>query len=84
MIPQEWICPFLGREAWIAWDGTFNVCCAPDNLRKSLGYFGNVNKQDFIELWNAENYRKLIQNWGNYDVCKECNMSRPINDILVC
>jgi MoaA/NifB/PqqE/SkfB family radical SAM enzyme len=84
IIPQEGICPFLGREAWIAWDGTFNVCCAPDNLRQSLGYFGNVNNQNFMELWTGKDYSRLIQNWGNYDVCQECNMRRPISDVLVC
>jgi hypothetical protein len=29
----NWLCPFLGREAWIAWDGIFNVCCSPVLLR---------------------------------------------------
>ena len=27
-------CPFLGREAWVASDGRFNPCCAPDALRR--------------------------------------------------
>ncbi len=84
LIPPEWICPFLGREAWIACDGTFNVCCAPDNLRQSFGYFGNVKQMSFIELWNAKDYRSLLRGWGNYEVCQECNMRRPISDVLVC
>lgn len=82
--PEKWICPFLGREAWIAWDGIFNVCCAPDDLRKSLGYFGNVNDSDFMELWNHINYNKLIENWGNYSLCENCNMKRPLKDIRGC
>ena len=82
--PQSWICPFLGREAWIAWDGTFNVCCAPDNLRKSFGYFGNVTNSDFMKLWNDEKYNRLITNWGNSEVCKNCNMRRPLKDIKRC
>lgn len=80
-IPDDWICPFLGREAWIAWDGTFNVCCAPDKLRRSFGYFGNVNEQDFMGLWNSEKYDNLIENWGSNRVCKECNMRRPIEEV---
>ena len=28
-IPDNYLCPFLSKEAWIAWDGTFNVCCSP-------------------------------------------------------
>jgi MoaA/NifB/PqqE/SkfB family radical SAM enzyme len=76
-VTDSWGCPFLGKEAWIAWDGTFNVCCAPDNLRKTFGYFGNVNEKDFMELWNSNRYNELIDNWGNNAVCKQCNMRRP-------
>ena len=28
-------CPFLGQEAWVASDGRFNPCCAPDALRRT-------------------------------------------------
>jgi len=83
-IPKDWICPFLGREAWIAWDGTFNVCCAPDELRKSLGSFGNVTNRSFMDIWNGELYNKLVRNWGNFEVCKKCNMRKPASDINVC
>ncbi len=82
-IPDDWICPFLGREAWISWDGTFNVCCAPDKLRKSFGYFGNVNEQDFMELWNSEKYNNLIENWGSSEICKKCNMRRPVEEVYM-
>ncbi|MHA1249352.1 MAG: radical SAM/SPASM domain-containing protein [Candidatus Helarchaeota archaeon] len=81
---SDWICPFLGREAWIAWDGTFNVCCSPDNLRKKFGFFGNVKSKNFIDLWNSEQYNSLIKNWGNHEVCKACNMKRPLTDIIGC
>ena len=84
VIPKEYICPFLGREAWIAWDGTFNVCCAPDNLRKTLGNYGNAKKDNFINLWNSKRYDDLIENWGDYEVCKVCNMRKPKKDIKVC
>ena len=84
IIPENYICPFLGREAWIAWDGTFNACCAPEELRKALGYFGNVKNRNFTDLWNNQKYIDLVKNWGNYEVCKMCNMRRPIQDIEVC
>ena len=84
VIPKNWICPFLGREAWIAWDGTFNVCCSPDTLRKTLGYFGNVKDIEFIDLWNTENYDSIVKYWGNYEVCKNCNMRRPRRDVKRC
>jgi len=80
-IPDEWICPFLGREAWIAWDGTFNVCCAPDNLRRRFGHFGNVRDTDFMELWNSEKYNRLVSNWGDNEVCNRCNMRRPAEEV---
>ena len=80
----DFICPFLGREAWIAWDGKFNVCCAPDNLREKFGSFGNVKDNNFMELWTSKSYTDLIQNWGNYEVCGICNMRKPKKDIRCC
>ena len=77
LIPSDFICPFLGREVWIAWDGTFNVCCAPNDLREKFGYFGNVNNNKFLDLWTAPKYHQLIENWGNNEVCKNCNMRKP-------
>ncbi|MHA1848178.1 MAG: radical SAM protein, partial [Promethearchaeota archaeon] len=59
-VPSDFTCPFLGREAWIAWDGTFNICCAPDYLRKQFGNFGNVNDHDFMELWTSQKYQKMV------------------------
>jgi len=78
------VCPFLGREAWIAWDGTFNVCCAPDELRKSFGDFGNVNQGDFMDLWNSNKYDALIKSWGSSKLCQRCNMRRPLRDLKGC
>lgn len=79
-VPEDWECPFLGREAWIAWDGTFNVCCAPDHLRKSLGDFGNVTDSSFLELWQSDSYEQLCKNWKTYEVCQKCRMRKPINN----
>ena len=81
---NDLVCPFLGREAWIAWDGKFNVCCAPDNLREKFGSFGNVYDSDFMELWTSKSYTDLVQNWGNYEVCGICNMRKPKEDIRGC
>ena len=81
---DDFICPFLGREAWIAWDGKFNVCCAPDHLRGRFGSFGNVKDNNFMELWTSKSYTDLTQNWGNYEVCGICNMRKPKKDIRGC
>lgn len=76
------ICPFLGREAWIAWDGRFNPCCAPDEQRKELGDFGNATIVPFLEIWNSQEYNLLVENYPSYDLCKSCNMRRPVADVM--
>ncbi len=83
-IPDNFICPFLGREAWIAWDGTFNVCCAPEVLRKRFGDFGNILNIKFTDIWGGENYNKLVEGWGDHNICRSCNMRRPINKVPGC
>ena len=81
IIPNEWTCPFTGREAWISWDGTFNVCCCPDEKRKTFGDFGNVLETNFMELWESDRYRSHTMHTGNHKVCKECNMRRPLEEV---
>lgn len=76
------ICPFLGREAWIAWDGRLNPCCAPDEQRRGLGDFGNVTTESFLEIWNGQGYNHLVENYLSYDLCKSCNMRRPVEDVM--
>jgi len=76
-LPNDHICPFAGKEAWIAWDGTFNVCCAPNNLRKQFGYFGNVTEQPFMDLWRSNKYQNFVKVAGRTEICKRCNMRIP-------
>ncbi len=52
-ILPESVCPFLGKEAWVAWDGRFNPCCAPDAEREKLGYFGNLHQDSFVDICNV-------------------------------
>ncbi|WP_196214077.1 radical SAM protein [Methanolobus vulcani] len=78
LLPEHYECPFAGKEAWIAWDGTFNVCCAPDELRKGFGYFGNVKDTPFMELWQSDKYQSFIRHAGKDGVCRNCNMRRPV------
>ena len=70
-------CPFLGQEAWVASDGRFNPCCAPDALRRTLGYFGNVSDTSLYEIWESEGYRDLEANYMENALCQGCNMRRP-------
>jgi len=76
-LPDDYVCPFAGKEAWIAWDGTLNVCCAPDNLRKKFGHFGNVTEEPFMDLWRSVKYRDFVKVAGKTEICKKCNMKIP-------
>ncbi|PCJ29526.1 MAG: radical SAM protein [Rickettsiales bacterium] len=71
-------CPFLGKEAWVNPEGKFSPCCAPDELRESLGVFGNVNDTKIGDIWQGDKYRDLQKNYLNYDLCKTCNMRKPL------
>ena len=70
-------CPFLGQEAWVASDGRFNPCCAPDALRRTLGYFGNVNDLSLYDIWKSGEYRDLQADYMRNPLCQGCNMRRP-------
>jgi MoaA/NifB/PqqE/SkfB family radical SAM enzyme len=80
ILPLSWTCPFLGKEAWIAWDGRFNVCCAPDALRRKFGNLGNVRETDLMVLWNSPGYKRAVRSWKTRNVCQKCNMRKPQND----
>ena len=70
-------CPFLNREIWVDPSGRFNVCCAPDQQRKSLGEFGNLRQQSLAEIIETDEYASLVQDYQQKDLCKTCNMRRP-------
>ncbi len=70
-------CPFLGQEAWVAHDGRFNPCCAPDVLRRSLGDFGYLTERGLMETWIDSEYRKLRETYLERPLCEGCTMRRP-------
>ncbi len=71
------VCPFLGKEAWVAADGRFNPCCAPDALRRSLGDFGFLSERTLMEVWTSPEYRELKETHLRHSLCRGCNMRRP-------
>jgi len=75
------ICPFLGEEAWIAPDGRFSPCCAPDVLRRQLGNFGNVKERDIIAIWHDQKYQSLVKNYIQNKICIACNMRRSPDEL---
>ena len=71
-------CPFLGQEAWVSAVGRFDPCCAPDSQRRSLGEFGNLHDQGFMETWDGTAYRSLLATYSNRSLCLGCNMRKPV------
>ncbi len=76
-IAPEGECPFLGKEMWIDPNGRFNVCCAPDQQRKKLGDFGNLNQKSVADIWHSAEYHHLRENYMTNPLCQTCNMRRP-------
>lgn len=84
-MPEEWICPFLGYEAWVNHQGRFDPCCAPDAERKNLGYYGNVTSNGGLsEIWNGNGYAELRQNYKAKETCKKCTLRRPRSEVEAC
>ncbi|GAB6009878.1 radical SAM protein [Dysgonomonas reticulitermitis] len=75
--PESYTCPFLERELWISATGKISPCCAPDNLRQSLGNFGNIETTTISEVLASPIYRKLVANYKSVELCRTCNMRKP-------
>ena len=66
----------MGKEAWIAWDGTFNVCCAPDELQE-------LGAQIMADLFESDGWEVRFLGGGltNDDILAFINEYAP--DILL-
>jgi glycosyltransferase involved in cell wall biosynthesis/MoaA/NifB/PqqE/SkfB family radical SAM enzyme len=76
-LPEEYECPFLSKELWISATGNISPCCAPDNLRKSLGDFGNISTTTIEDVLQSSVYTELVSNYKTKPLCKTCNMRKP-------
>lgn len=76
IVPEGSECPFLGRELWVSATGAISPCCAPDQLRKTLGDFGNIRDISLSEMIMSPAYQDLIANYKDRSLCKTCNMRR--------
>lgn len=76
-VPEEYECPFLERELWISPTGVISPCCAPDEQRKNLGYFGNIEDTSINEVLKSKAYQNLVMNYKQNSLCKKCNMRKP-------
>ena len=83
-MPDTWICPFLGREAWVNWEGGFDPCCAPDAERKKLGYFGRINSSGgMTRIWKGTQYGNLVSSYMQNETCMKCTLRRPAEEVKV-
>lgn len=75
-------CPFLGQEAWVSALGRFDPCCAPDAQRRTLGEFGELTRTGegarLTDIWNGEEYRRLMATYRTRNLCLSCNMRKPV------
>ena len=76
-VPEHYECPFLNRELWISATGKISPCCAPDELRQSLGDFGNIEEQSLEAVLNSPHYQDLVKNYKTKTICKTCLMRKP-------
>jgi len=79
-VPLDYECPFLTKELWISPTGKISPCCAPDNLRQSLGDFGNIENSSIHEVLQSLDYKELVNNYKSKPLCKTCNMRKPIEN----
>ncbi|HTN51045.1 MAG TPA: radical SAM protein [Anaeromyxobacter sp.] len=70
-------CPFLGREAWVLWDGRFAPCPHPAAEAGALGSFGSVADVPLGALWEGEPYRRLLAGYAAHPICAACPFRRP-------
>lgn len=77
-LPEDYECPFLSKELWISATGNISPCCAPDNLRKSLGDFGNISTTTIEDVLQSSIYTELVSNYKTKPLCKTCNMRKPV------
>lgn len=75
-ISGSYECPFLEKELWISATGNISPCCAPDELRKTLGDFGNIKNISIENVLKSDAYQYLIKNYKQIDLCKTCNMRK--------
>ncbi len=76
-VPESYECPFLNKELWVSAIGNISPCCAPDELRQTLGDFGNIQSTTLTKVLESPQYQNLSQNYRKFSLCKTCNMRRP-------
>lgn len=68
-------CPFLGREAFVHFDGRLAPCPHPE--AEALGDLGSVADAPLGELWDAHAFRALREAWPSHPLCQSCAFRAP-------
>jgi len=69
-------CPFVGREAWIHWDGRLAPCPHPAAAEGVLGHFGSIAERPLGVLWAASAFRAFVERVPEHPVCRTCRFRR--------
>ncbi len=77
IVPDDYDCPFLGKELWIDCYGNYNVCCAPSEERQKLGDFGGIQNLKIRDFLNTEAYQNLVKNYKHQPLCQACLLRKP-------
>ncbi|MFT3917483.1 MAG: radical SAM protein [Anaeromyxobacteraceae bacterium] len=68
-------CPFLGREAFVHFDGRLAPCPHPEAA--ALGALGSVADAPLGDLWESEAFRALRDGWPSHPLCRACAFRAP-------
>lgn len=77
-VPDSYECPFLEKELWVSATGNISPCCAPDAQRRELGDFGNIATTNITDVLQSATYTDLVRNYKTKNLCKSCNMRKPV------
>ena len=71
--PGTSVCYSPWTDIMVLTDGSIQPCCNYFGLAGSYT-FGNINQQDFREIWNGAEYRKFRQDFVHNRVCDWCRL----------
>jgi MoaA/NifB/PqqE/SkfB family radical SAM enzyme len=76
--PPIWTCDFLWKKVYVGREGAVYPCCVP-----GTPVVGNLQVDDFTELWNGDVYRAMRLALVRRDpvpVCKGCHHIHEVRD----